>query len=487
MINELESNRVFFYFEEISKIPRGSYNEKAICEYLCEFARNTNLEYISDDLYNVIIKKEGTKGYEDAPVVALQGHTDMVCEKNKDVSHDFLKDPIKLIYDGDFLKADRTTLGADNGVAVAMSLAVLEASNISHPPIEAIFTSCEEVGMDGAMGLDTKNLKCDMFINIDSEDEGIFTVGCAGGTKADIEIPISYEEVENLEDFEIYNLGITGLMGGHSGIDIIKWRANSNILLARLLDKILKNIRVCEIFGGSKDNAIPREAEAVILVKKEKLGEISEFIIEFEKMCKDEYHNTDPNLKISFEKCERENISVFSGESIENVISVIITLPNGIRSMSTDVDGLVESSMNVGVVVTSIDDSKVEITASIRSAVSSRKYFIMQQVEAIIKMSGGIVEFRGDYPAWEYSKNSKLRDKCLEVYKELSGKEAKVEIIHAGLECGLFYEKMPNLDIISFGPDLYDIHTPDERASIYSIDRSWKFLQKLLESIKKEN
>lgn len=485
-INELDSKRVFFYFEEISKIPRGSYNEKEISEYLCEFAKENALEYTSDDLYNVVIKKQGTKGYEDAPVVALQGHTDMVCEKNKGVEHDFTKDPIKLIYDGDFLTADKTTLGADNGVAVAMALAVLESKDINHPPIEAIFTSCEEVGMDGAMALDTKNLKSEMFINIDSEDEGIFTVGCAGGSKADIEIPITYENTLNpidIDTTENYTLGICGLMGGHSGIDIIKGRANSNILLARLLDKLLDYVKVCSICGGSKDNAIPREAEATILVKKDEINEVMNIIRNMEIIYIDEYSNTDPNLKITFEKTS-ENTETFSIKSIESVITAILTLPNGIRSMSSDVDGLVESSMNVGVVNT-VDDI-VEITASVRSAVSSKKIFIMQQAELVIKMIGGKVEFRGDYPAWEYNKNSKLRDKCLSVYKELSGEDAKIEIIHAGLECGLFYEKMPKLDIISFGPNLYDIHTPDEKASISSIDRSWKFLLSLLESIKKE-
>ena len=477
-ISNLESAKVFHFFEEISKIPRPSFHEKAISEYLVNFAKERNLEARADDAFNVVIKKPGTKGYENAKTVAIQGHTDMVCEKNKDVEHDFLKDPIKLIYDGDILKADRTTLGSDNGIAVAMALAVLDSNNIEHPPIEAIFTSCEESGMEGVNALDVSDLKASIFLNIDSDEEGIFTVGCAGGIKCTIDIPVSFENNSN----NSYCLGVYGLMGGHSGIDVNKGRANSNKLLARLLNTLSKNIdfSLNKIEGGAKDNAIPREAEAIISLDDKNLALLNEKLKEIEKIYKEEYKNTDANLALKIAPVDKAEKS-FIKEDFYKIINAIMIMPNGVQTMSTDIEGLVESSINLGVVSTT--DNGIEIIASIRSAVSSKKELIMEQVELFINSIGGKIQFRGDYPAWEYKKDSVIRDKCVEVYKEIYNKEPKLEIIHAGLECGLFAKKMPSLDLVSFGPNLYDIHTPDERASISSIDRTWKFLLKLLKQL----
>lgn len=477
-ISNLQSAKVFHFFEEISKIPRASFNEEAISKYLVDFAKQRNLEVYSDDAFNVVIKKSSTKGYENAPVVAIQGHTDMVCEKNKDVDHDFSKDPIKIIYDGDFIKADRTTLGADNGIAVAMALALLDDDNIPHPPIEAIFTSCEESGMEGVNALDTSDLKATMFLNIDSEDEGVFTVGCAGGVKCNINLPVNFLT----NDKSSYCVGVYGLTGGHSGIDINKGRANANRLLARLLNTLSKEIDFClnSIQGGAKDNAIPREAEAIISINDSDFALLQQKVKDIENIYKCEYQNTDKSLLLKIEKVENEN-KCFDKQSFDNIITSLLLLPNGVQTMSTDIEGLVESSINLGVVKT--NENGVEIIGAIRSAVSSKKELIMNQVELFVKMAKGNIIFRGSYPAWEYKKESVIRDKCTSVYKQMYGEEPKLEIIHAGLECGLFSQKMPHLDLISFGPNLYDIHTPDERASISSIDRTWQFLLALLKQL----
>ncbi len=478
-ISNLKSFRVFHFFEEISKIPRPSFHEKAISEYLVKFAKERNLEVRVDDTFNVVIKKSATSGYENSKVVAIQGHTDMVCEKNKDVEHDFLKDPIKLIYDGDILKADKTTLGSDNGIAVAMALAILDSNDIPHPPIEAIFTACEESGMEGVNALDVSDLKANIFLNIDSDEEGIFTVGCAGGVKCDIEIPVNFEA----NDKSSYCFGVYGLMGGHSGIDVNKGRANSNKLLARALNILSKDIDLSlnKIEGGAKDNAIPREAEAIISINDKDLDLLQEKIKDLEKIYKIEYKNTDPNLHLKLEKVENQQKALCK-DDFNKILTSLIILPNGVQTMSTEIENLVESSINLGVIKTSED--KIEIVASIRSALSSKKEFIMEQVELYLKSIGGSIIFRGSYPAWEYNANSVIRDKCIKVYKEMYNKEPKLQIIHAGLECGLFSQKMPHLDLVSFGPNLYDIHTPDERASISSIDRTWQFLLNLLKDLK---
>nr|WP_317356571.1 aminoacyl-histidine dipeptidase [uncultured Tyzzerella sp.] len=478
-ISNLKSFRVFHFFEEISKIPRPSFHEKAISEYLVKFAKERNLEVRVDDTFNVVIKKSATSGYENSKVVAIQGHTDMVCEKNKDVEHDFLKDPIKLIYDGDILKADKTTLGSDNGIAVAMALAILDSNDIPHPPIEAIFTACEESGMEGVNALDVSDLKANIFLNIDSDEEGIFTVGCAGGVKCDIEIPVNFES----NDKSSYCFGVYGLMGGHSGIDVNKGRANSNKLLARALNILSKDIDLSlnKIEGGAKDNAIPREAEAIISINDKDLDLLQEKIKDLEKIYKIEYKNTDPNLHLKLEKVENQQKALCK-DDFNKILTSLMILPNGVQTMSTEIENLVESSINLGVIKTNED--KIEIVASIRSALSSKKEFIMEQVELYLKSIGGSIIFRGSYPAWEYNANSVIRDKCIKVYKEMYNKEPKLQIIHAGLECGLFSQKMPHLDLVSFGPNLYDIHTPDERASISSIDRTWQFLLNLLKDLK---
>ncbi|MDE6357473.1 MAG: aminoacyl-histidine dipeptidase, partial [Eubacteriales bacterium] len=448
--------------------------------YLVDFAKSRGLEYYTDEVFNVIIKKAGVLGLEDAPTIAIQGHTDMVCEKNKDVEHDFSKDPIKLIYDGDILKADKTTLGADNGIAVAMALALLDSDDIAHPPIEAIFTASEESGMEGVSFIDVTKINSKILLNIDSEDEGIFTVGCAGGVKVHMNLPI--EKISTNSKFTSYLLNVTGLFGGHSGVDVTKGRANSNKLLIRTIkglnDKF--EIELNKISGGSKDNAIPREAEAIISFDSSKFNEVQEFIKNFENTFIDEHMETDANIKLNIVEIEKQE-KAFSKNTLNKIILAIYLLPNGIQTMSTSLEGLPESSMNVGVIKCFEDE--ISIIASIRSAVASRKTEIMERVLLLIEQLEGKVEFKGDYPAWEYNPNSKLKEKCIEVYKKLTGEDPKIDIIHAGLECGILSKKIPDMDLISFGPNIYHPHSPNETVSVSSVDRVWEFLLCLIKEL----
>lgn len=479
-ISELRSERVFYFFEEISKIPRASYNEKAIADYLVNFAKERNLYYYTDELFNVIIKKEGVLGLENAPITALQGHIDMVCEKNKEILHDFSKDPIQLIYEGDMLKANETTLGADNGIAVAMALALLDSKDIPHPPLEVIFTTSEETGMEGAAFIDASKINSKLLLNLDSEDEGIFTVGCAGGAKAEITLPI--ENTKTNANFQSYLLTVTGLFGGHSGIDVIKGRANSNKLLIRLIKNLNEKfeIQLSEISGGCKDNAIPREAEAIISFESSKFEDIEKFIQEMQKTFISEHMKSDENIKLSITQIEKQD-KAFTKDTLLNIIYALYLLPNGIQTISTTLEGFPESSINIGVV--NSFENEISIITCIRSSVASKKTEIMEKISLLINQLGGKVLFKGDYPAWEYNPNSKLKEKCIEVYKRITGEEPKIEITHAGLECGLLSEKLPNIDIISFGPNIYNPHTPREMASISSIDRTWQFLLDLIKEL----
>jgi len=473
-------SKVLHYFEEISKIPRGSGNEKQISDYIVDFAEKRGLWVKQDAALNVIVKKQASKGYENLPGVIIQGHLDMVCEKNNDVTHDFLKDPIEIIYDGDFIKANGTTLGSDNGIAVAMGLALLDDDSVKHPPVEVVFTTDEEVGMQGAAALDGSFIDGKTLLNIDSEKEGVFTGGCAGGMKTHTHLPVIYEEQN--AGLTSYAIMINGLMGGHSGIDIDKGRANANVLMARLLHSLLEkfDIKLNYIAGGSKDNAIPREAECVLSFDKAILHDIEKAIADINNVFNNEFKNTDRNIKIKINEAEKQNLC-FSKESFKKIIYLSMLLPNGVQTMSSDIEGLVESSNNIGAVKT--DNNEVTFVCALRSAVISKKYFIYNKIKAVSELAGASVSSIGNYPAWEYDGNSKIKNLCLQVYEELFDKKAEEEIIHAGLECGIFAEKLPGVDMISFGPNLYDIHTPDERASISSIERCWVFLLEILKRL----
>ncbi|MBR6902770.1 MAG: aminoacyl-histidine dipeptidase [Clostridia bacterium] len=464
----LSPKRVFQIFEDICSIPHGSGNTKQISDYCVNFAKKLGLHVLSDELNNVIIKKPASIGYESHEPVVLQGHLDMVCEKEADCDFDFTKDAIKIKVSGDYVSASGTTLGGDDGIAVAIILAILEDDTIKSPPIEAIFTTDEETGMYGAAGLDTSSVTAKRFINIDSEDEGVFTVGCAGGARVDISLPLESETYSG----KAYKVEISGLIGGHSGTEINKGRLNANKVLAGFLKKLGKGTLISEISGGSKDNAIPVNASCVVCSN----ADIFKLASEYEnENCSYE----DNNLKITVNSVKSE--TAFSRKASKQIIEILSELPSGVISMSRDIEGLVETSLNLGIM--RITDKAFHISLSVRSSKSAEKRKLIKRLEEISKKYNANFSPYGDYPAWGYRKNSPLRDKMIEVFKYMYGSQPKIEVIHAGLECGLFAEKIKDIDAVSIGPDLFDIHTPRERLSISSVERTYNYICNVLEAL----
>ncbi len=479
-LSNLEPKSVLSFFEAISAIPRGSGNEKQVSDYCVDFAKARGLEVRQDDVNNVVIKKTGQLGLENKPTVALQGHLDMVCEKNKGTEHDFLTQGINIVVDGDYIKADGTTLGADNGIAVAMSLALLDSKDIPHPPLEVIFTTDEEVGLLGAAALTTDDLKATYMINIDSEEEGVLTTSCAGGAKSFGKVSFTTEKIDE-SVYTAYKLAVRGLKGGHSGIDINKERGNANKLVARVLNRAKDlDIRYVSFDGGAKDNAIPREAEVLIYVKNDEITKFEKIVKEFDNVFKKELQSSDAGVSVSVEKSSA-NGEVMKKEDSSKVVNLITLLPNGISHMNLNIEGLVETSNNVGAVKTF--DGYVEIACALRSSSLSRRTALEEQIQSIYDVVGAVNRYQGKYPGWEYKVDSKLRGVCCDIYKEITGKDAEIIAIHAGLECGLLLEKMGDVDVISIGPNMADIHTPDERVSISSIKRTYEFLIKVLQSL----
>ncbi|MBU5590408.1 aminoacyl-histidine dipeptidase [Clostridium sp. MSJ-4] len=481
ILKDLEPKSVLKYFEDISRIPRGSGNEKEISDFLVNFAKDRNLKVIQDKALNVIIKKCGTKGYEKAPTVIIQGHMDMVCEKNIGTNHDFTKDPLKLRIKDDYLYATDTTLGADNGIAVAYALALLDSKDIPHPPLEVLITTEEETGMGGAFNLEAENIKGRILINIDSEEEGKLLVSCAGGLRNKIILPICWEEENENRDF--YVIRIRGLKGGHSGMEIDKGRANSNKLMGRILVDILKHIdfRLVSLTGGSKNNAIPREMDAKIAIKAKDYEKLKSLTEKINEVFKNEYKVSDPEVKIIVENIEGNN-KIFSKESTEKAVKLLYMIPNGIQSMSMEIKDLVQSSTNLGVVSTT--EKGVVFDSAVRSSIGSLKEDILTQSQIISELLGATIETTSSYPEWQYDADSNIRKIFQKVYKDLYGKDAEVIAIHAGVECGLFKEKFGEIDMISFGPNIYDVHTPDEHASISSMKNMWEYLVAVLKEIK---
>lgn len=481
-LKDLQPVDVFKYFEKLSQIPRGSGNEKEVSDYLVSFAKENNLEYIQDSALNVVITKKASQGYENSPLIVLQGHMDMVNEKDTDIEHDFSKDPLKLRIVEDRVYATGTTLGADNGIAVAMGLAILASNEYQHPAIELLVTTSEETGMDGAFELDSHNIKGRTLINIDSEEEGTILVSCAGGVTAKVSIPAKYESVN--EKLISYLIKIRGLKGGHSGMEIDKERGNSNKLMGRILMTIFSeiDIRLSSLNGGSKHNAIPRESDAVILVKAEDSILVEKKISECEEIFKNELRTPDPDIRVDIKVLDTLPSQMFSKESTANIINYLYLIINGVNSMSMDIKGLVESSLNLGVVTTHKDG--VEFISSIRSSVKSLKHELYNRLFVTAKINSGSVVSDSDYPEWAYNPNSKIRTIFETVYEKMYGKKPHISAIHAGLECGLFAEKFGEIDAISFGPNLYDVHTPNESMSISSVQRTWAYLLEVLKNIK---
>lgn len=481
--NNLKAKEVFKFFEKISEIPRGSFNEEAISNYLVEFAKERNLEYYQDDIHNVVIKKDASNDLKSAPTIILQGHTDMVCEKNSDVEHDFFKDPIRIIQKDDMLYADGTTLGADNGIAVAIMLAILDSDEISHPRLECLFTSQEEVGLNGAHALDPSQLDGKIMINIDSEEYGNFLVSCAGGATVKLSLDTNWTILEG--DYDIIEFKVSGLMGGHSGLNIIEERGNAIKIMGRLLSELDKNFafELQGIQSGSKDNAIPREATAILAINKDKEDSLTQFITEWKNTLKNELRGKDNPVEINYKKIETEKVTVFNQSTKSKLLYLLSTVPNGVNSMSFDIEGLVESSKNIGVV--SQDSNSINFLFSIRSSVESLLYSQINELQQIATVVHAGFKLSGQYPGWEYSPESAIRDLFIDVYKNIEESEPKVSAIHAGLECGILKEKLGELDIISIGPNIYNPHSPDEHVSISSIERIYNLLLAVLKESNK--
>lgn len=475
MLEGLNPKQVFRYFEELTKIPRCSGNEKQASDYLVNFAKERRLEVFQDKALNVIIKKPGTAGYEDSPAVIIQGHIDMVCEKSKESRHDFSKDPISLKIEGDFLRADGTTLGADNGIAVAYGLAILDCADIPHPPIELLVTTSEETGMDGAFAVNADHLTGKTLLNIDAEEEGVLFVSCAGGLNFVSEFDTHWEKATS----GALLIEISGLKGGHSGLEIVQQRANAIKLLGRILDAARKagKFNIAAISGGSKSNAIAREAQATVTADTPVLKKIKSIVNRLSKDLKEEFAAVDPDIEVAAASADKVAEQLDS-VSTEKLIDFLVIAPNGVQSMSKDLEDLVESSLNLGVLEQS--GKSIKITISVRSSVNSIREDITRRLEALARLINSKSARTGEYPAWHYEADSKIRDLCVSVYKDVSGRDSQVRAIHAGLECGLLKEKLPQTDMISFGPNLYNVHTPDEHLSISSVANTWAFLTSVL-------
>lgn len=472
----LEPAAVFSYFEEICSIPHGSGNTKPISDYLVNFAKTQKLSYIQDDLNNVILFAEGTCGLENHEPVILQGHMDMVCEQDATSSIDMEKEGLDIQHDDTFVFAKGTTLGGDDGIAVAYALALLADKTIAHPPLEVVITVDEETGMEGAVGIDLSMLKGKKLINIDSEDEGVFTVSCAGGATAILNLPVTREQVKG----QTVKLTVEQLTGGHSGVEIHKNRANANKVLGEFLHRAeaLSPLSIAALLGGAKDNAIPRSAEAMVLTdaKPEQLSEIASALEAEIKEAFDE-----PQAKITVAMCDTTYDAALCKASSHQIIALLQEVPNGVIRFSEDIEGLVETSLNLGIL--ELEESKAQLTFAVRSSVNQNKDALLEELQKIIEAYGGSYTERGAYPAWEYNKDSLLRDTFVEAFQKLYHKEPKVEAIHAGLECGLFSEKIKNLDCISFGPQLYDVHTSREKLDIASTERTWELLLEVLKQL----
>ncbi|MBE7037824.1 MAG: aminoacyl-histidine dipeptidase [Ruminococcaceae bacterium] len=477
-LSQLKPESVFKYFEEITSIPRGSGDMEKISSYCEEFAKKNSLKYIRDVANNIIIFKDGTKGYENSEPVILQGHLDMVCQKEEGVDIDFEKEGLDIYVDGNFIKARGTTLGADNGIAVAMILSVLERNDISHPPIEAVFTTDEETGMFGAKGLSFDKLKSKKMINIDSEDDKVLTVSCAGGS----DFVMTFDFVRKSVVNEKITISIEGLKGGHSGVEINSHRQNANFLAGRILNfaKEKCDFDIISIDGGEKGNAIPDFCKINLLTNDAE--KIVNIINDYVKIIKSEIINSEPDFKVNITKEGKNTFDVLDDKTKENLLFLLFLAPNGVVSMSDKIEGLVETSLNLGILKT--EDEKIIAHFTLRSNKESAMAFLEQKLFTLSKKINAKCESFGHYPAWEFKENSSLQNLYQNLYKEKFNKDIKVEAIHAGLECGIFASKIKNFDCISIGPEMYDIHTPKERVSISSTKEIYELVLKVLEELK---
>lgn len=476
VLEQYEPKEPLRYFEKLCSIPHGSRNTKKISDYCMEFAKERGLEAFQDEMNNVIIIKEATEGYENTDPIIIQGHLDMVCEKTQESTIDFEKDGLELETDGKYLWAKGTTLGGDDGIAIAYALAILDSDDIPHPRVEAVFTVDEEIGLLGAQGVDLSPLKGKRLLNIDSEQEGTVLTSCAGGLTLESSIPLKREEKSGVE----YEVVLTGMVGGHSGAEIDKGQGNSNVLMGRILHMVSTQMQVGVLSaeGGSKDNAIPRHTAATVLVADEDSTKLEEYLSDLSDELQKEYTPADAGMHIEFRKVGEATKLVLTEHSAQVVYNALMNLPNGIQTMSKDIPGLVETSLNMGVM--RLKEETLEMTQSIRSSKESAKKYLTQRCKAMIDLLGGTSVEQGNYPGWAYKADSKLRELFVKVYTEQYGEPPKVEAIHAGLECGLFSDKIEDLDCISIGPNIYDIHTYEERLDLESTKRTWDVILGIL-------
>ncbi len=483
VVQNLEPAEVFKYFSELCSIPHGSGNVEKISNYCVEFAKEHKLSYRQDDCYNIVIKKPASKGYEDRETVIIQGHLDMVSVKEADCTKNLECEGLDLEYSDGYLYAKQTSLGADDGIAVAYALAILAAEDIEHPAIEAIFTVDEEIGMLGAAAMDLSDISGKYMLNIDSEEEGIFLAGCAGGATVRCKLPVERTVVKGSR----VNLRVDGLTGGHSGVEIICGRANANVLLGRALRNISKEceIGIIDVSGGEKDNAIAKFAEAELIVPDKAVDRLEAIAALMNDTIRVEYINTDPEMSIKALRCseakEKAETEVMTKACADRVIAALVCLPNGIQKMSSDIEGLVQTSLNLGIL--ECNGSEVVISYSVRSAVSSEKAELIDRLECLTEQLGGVCDISGEYPAWEYQRESKLRDVMTSVYEKMYGRSPEIQTIHAGVECGIIADKIKNLDCISFGPDIKNIHTTKEKLDVASSKRTWELILEVLKEL----
>ncbi len=477
VLSNLEPQNVFHFFEEITKIPHGSGNVGQISDYLVKFARDRGLYCIQDELKNIIIVKEAVPGYEDESTVILQGHMDMVAVKKPDCDIDMAKEGLRIAVRGDEIYAEGTSLGGDDGIAVAYALALLDSDTIKHPRLEVIVTVDEEVGMDGARGIDLSMLTGNRMVNLDSEDEGIFLTSCAGGARVKGKLPLSEAQRQGVA----VEVTVGGLLGGHSGGEIHKERGNSNCLMGRLLYRLAEtfDIGISRLQGGLADNAIPRETKAVLVVEERDKEAILDVVKTVEGEIRAELSSKDPGAFLAAGEGRPGSWLCTTAEDTAKAAAWLIALPNGVQAMSADMHGLVETSLNLGIL--SYEDGSLLADFSVRSSVESAKQALIDRLCAVIGLAGGSFSVSGDYPGWKYRKDSPLREKMTALYEKMYGKAPKVEAIHAGLECGILGSKIADLDCVSMGPDMKDIHTTEETLSISSTGRVWEFLVRLLE------
>jgi dipeptidase D len=480
VLGQLEPKIVWDIFEQITQVPRPSKKEEKILAWAINFAKEHGFEYKQDKLGNLIVRKAATPGMENRKSIVIQGHVDMVCEKNADVEFDFNTDPIQLIIDGDWVKANGTTLGADNGIGVAMGLALMVSKDIPHPALEVLMTLDEETGLTGAIQLGTDLVTADILINLDSEEDGAFTIGCAGGTNTSA--TFRYEEDAIPSNHVAFDIAIRGLQGGHSGIEIHDGRANAIKLMNRILWSLIRkfDLRLSSFKAGSAHNAIPREAFAVVSVAKDHEIQFLQTISECNNVLKSEWQSKEPNIQLAATPTEFPE-KVMTKEFQKNLLNSLYAVAHGPLRYSPDIKGLVQTSTNLATIETR--NLEVFVLTSQRSSVETEKKDMANAVRAAFELGGAIVRHADGYPAWQPNVKSEILNIAKEIYKGISGKDAKIEAIHAGLECGLIGEKYPGIDMISFGPTLKDVHSPDERVQITAVQKCWNLLQEIVKNV----